>query len=289
MRLELISLVLVLAIAGGLVIGGGISGEFFTSVFSGSPVDSQVPADEASKPDTSGFGVKMKTTGSKTQESAPEPEEEEEPEETTSPPITGFTGGGGGKGGGNTPQTICSAGTKRCEGDILQQCSSDGLTWNTLSTCVSGCDPDSLTCNPGTSATITVDAPETVSVGSSFTVSVNIDTDAKVYAIGLKLKYNETFLKATEAEPGSFLREIQEGENPVKIKDSAIEYRDTRRGDVDGKEGVSGSGELIIVEFEALTAIDSTKLSVENLELIDDEIEDVEINSNKGATIHVTE
>jgi len=44
------------------------------------------------------------------------------------------------------PTQICTAGTKRCLGDSLQQCSGDGTKWETLESCVYGCDSAALKC-----------------------------------------------------------------------------------------------------------------------------------------------
>lgn len=44
------------------------------------------------------------------------------------------------------PAPGCTAGTKRCSGDNLQQCSSDGTKWETIESCVYGCDSSALKC-----------------------------------------------------------------------------------------------------------------------------------------------
>ena len=43
-------------------------------------------------------------------------------------------------------QQLCVPGIKQCQGNILQQCSPDGMVWNTLQTCPAGCDMVALTC-----------------------------------------------------------------------------------------------------------------------------------------------
>jgi PGF-pre-PGF domain-containing protein len=48
---------------------------------------------------------------------------------------------------GEDQQTICTAGDKRCEGDKLQQCSSNGMVWGDLETCQFGCNAATLECN----------------------------------------------------------------------------------------------------------------------------------------------
>jgi hypothetical protein len=44
------------------------------------------------------------------------------------------------------PSTTCTAGTKRCSGDNLQQCSTDGTAWETTEACTYGCDSSTLRC-----------------------------------------------------------------------------------------------------------------------------------------------
>jgi len=51
------------------------------------------------------------------------------------------------------PQTTCTAGERRCSGNELQQCSNDGLSWNTVQTCEHGCDSAALTCRVPPTAT----------------------------------------------------------------------------------------------------------------------------------------
>ncbi len=41
---------------------------------------------------------------------------------------------------------LCTAGAKRCSGNDLQQCSSDGSKWDKLQTCNYGCDESTLSC-----------------------------------------------------------------------------------------------------------------------------------------------
>ena len=43
---------------------------------------------------------------------------------------------------------ICSPGEKRCTGDELQGCNSEGTGWDIMESCQSGCDNERLKCNP---------------------------------------------------------------------------------------------------------------------------------------------
>jgi PGF-pre-PGF domain-containing protein len=45
-------------------------------------------------------------------------------------------------------RVICTLGTKRCVNNNLQRCSSDGTRWETIETCVYGCNATLLLCNP---------------------------------------------------------------------------------------------------------------------------------------------
>jgi len=45
---------------------------------------------------------------------------------------------------------VCTAGTKRCSGSNLQQCSSDGTKWDTTESCQYGCDSSTLKCKTST-------------------------------------------------------------------------------------------------------------------------------------------
>jgi len=45
-----------------------------------------------------------------------------------------------------TAAGLCTAGAKRCSGNDLQQCSSDGSKWDKLQTCNYGCDSSTLSC-----------------------------------------------------------------------------------------------------------------------------------------------
>jgi hypothetical protein len=61
---------------------------------------------------------------------------------------------------------ICTAGTKRCSGDSLQQCSSDGTSWDTIESCVYGCDSASLKCRAaGAIPVAPIEIPWTLLVG----------------------------------------------------------------------------------------------------------------------------
>jgi len=64
---------------------------------------------------------------------------------TTTECTTSSSSGGGGLGGG-AAAVSCTAGTKRCSGDNLQECSENGDAWTTTEECENGCDSDALAC-----------------------------------------------------------------------------------------------------------------------------------------------
>jgi len=241
MRYELVSLVLVLAVAGGLLLGSGAPGGFFSAIFSPaqSSDDSQLSGDNAKGVDTSGFKVNMKASGSKTTGDGTGTDgQTDEPEEVISPPITGMTGGGG-SGGGNKV--------------------------------VPDDDPGEGQTSP--TASVSVDVPDSVSNGSSFSVDVEIDTDARVYAIEITLEYDKAVLNATEVEEGSFLD--SDAQNPIKLEidNSAgtVEYINTRINPQDGRE--PGKGTLLTVTFEALAAKDKTSITITKIEVVDENVD----------------
>jgi hypothetical protein len=233
MNYELVSLVLVLAVAGGLILGAGMQGGFFSAVFSPaqSPDDSQISGSDAEEVDTSGFGVNIKGSGG-SEKTETEPEDVEEAEEVTAPPITGTFGGSG----GSPPDDTDNGGEEE------------------------------------KTALVSVDAPESVSLGSSFSVDVKIDTDARVYAIQILLEYEKDVINATDVKEGSFLGSNSEPV-PLEIDNDAgtVEYINTRISPQEGRE--PGSGTLITVTFEALTAKDKTSITITEKDVIDENVD----------------
>ncbi len=239
MRYELVSLILVLAIVGGLLLGSDVPGGFFSAMFSPaqSPDDSQLSGDEARSVDTSGFEVNIESTGSRISESSPESEEDvDEPEEVISPPITGMTGGGG------------SGGEKKV---------------------VPGDDPDEKQTPPST-VSVSVDAPDSVSIGSSFSVDIEIATDARAYAIQVLMEYDKDVLNATDVEEGSFLG--SNAQKPITLEINhglaTVEYMNTRINPQDGRD--PGSGTIITVTFDALTITDKTSITITEIMVVDE-------------------
>lgn len=240
MRYELVSLVLVLAVAGGLLLGTGTSGGFFSAIFSPaqSSDDSQLSGDNVKGVDTSGFKVNIKASGSKTTgDDGGTDGQTDEIEEVTSPPITGMAGGGG------------SGGGKKVVPDD---------------------DPGEGQTSP--TASVSVDVPDSVSNGSSFSVDVEIDTDARVYAIEITLEYDKAVLNATEVEEGSFLGS---NSDPITLKidndAGTVEYINTRINPQEGRE--PGEGTLLTVTFEALAAKDKTSITITKIEVVDENVD----------------
>ncbi len=52
----------------------------------------------------------------------------------------------------SAPTQICTASTKRCSGNNLQQCSADGTKWDTIEACTYGCDSSTLACKEKSAA-----------------------------------------------------------------------------------------------------------------------------------------
>ena len=44
------------------------------------------------------------------------------------------------------PAQVCTPAAKRCSGDNIQKCSTDGMVWETAESCVYGCDSIALRC-----------------------------------------------------------------------------------------------------------------------------------------------
>lgn len=57
---------------------------------------------------------------------------------------------------------VCTPDAKRCSGDDLQQCMSDGSAWETTETCQYGCDPTALTCRSAPQPVCTASAKRCV-------------------------------------------------------------------------------------------------------------------------------
>jgi len=99
MRLDIIALAIVLAVTGGLLLGGAASGGFF-SIFPPhvkTAAGSHLPENESKSADTSGFHVNMKTTGSDNSNSGEGADEQAGNDSGVieTAPITGMTGGVG--------------------------------------------------------------------------------------------------------------------------------------------------------------------------------------------------
>ncbi len=93
-------------------------------------------------------------------------------ETSTTPPGDGGGGGGGGAAApapaqpnetqdAAPPVAFCTAGEKRCVGNNLQTCKSDGSAWEVLEECEYGCDRNTLSCSPEPAAPATSGPEET--------------------------------------------------------------------------------------------------------------------------------
>ena len=73
------------------------------------------------------------------------------------------------------PEEICTPGEKRCSGDILEECSEDGKSWNKVESCSYGCNPETLTCREKPSPSpVPAPMPQPIAVPSSWATGIII-------------------------------------------------------------------------------------------------------------------
>ncbi|UCD03362.1 MAG: hypothetical protein JSV63_01875 [Candidatus Aenigmatarchaeota archaeon] len=296
MRLVIISTVIVLAVAVGLLMSSGALSGFFASYDETQLQDDAIGIDDSDSPD---FGLSLRTqprqrttTGTDVQDEESEETEDELPatEENETPTVVipgggsggGSSGGGssgGGSGGGNPckPTTCanlgysCGSWPDGCGGTL--QCG----------TCQGGFACSAGTCEPQLTAAVSVSPGSSeVSVNDIFSVDVEIDTDSPVYAVYLKMGFDENVLQATDISEGNFLD--SDAQNPIVLSydndAGEIEYAQTRISPQDGK---SGSGTLITVDFEAISSTtDTTEISLEVVDIVDENIEDFTVDKENG-------
>jgi len=214
-------------------------------------------------------------------------------------PSGGGGGGGSSSGGGSSLSCSneCSSG-QRCNGNYLEYCgnydSDPCLEWGNSSYCSCGCSNNSCnTCPSNFSTNISV-SPTTVIINRSntenFSISIDINTNAYVYAGEFKLYFNKTKINATcegtwrgSNAPcvieGDFLKSDGASVFPVITVNNTegwISFADTRIG---VQSGVTGSGTLANITFY----VKSTGASL--LDLINVTLSDISLNPVSGIAI----
>ncbi len=263
MKLMIVSVIIVMAVAFGLFLSSGAYGGFFSAFIQSSSdaySDAQLTGDNADSDDV-GFTIKMGSrsggVASTTDDDSPEDEDEtvveEEENETDNTPLVTYTGT-----------------TKKKSKD------SDG-------------DDGNNNDNPGeeVKTTVTVQPPQTTAdANSTFTVSVEIDTEDAVYAAAIRLSFDSSVLEALSVTTGDFLNSDGQSTCPggimevTDIEDGLVSYDTTR---CQAKSGSTGSGTMFEVEFKAIAA-GSSDLTLQSVKLFDyDELSELEFEADGGS------
>lgn len=193
-------------------------------------------------------------------------------------------GSGGSYSGGCNNR--CSSGETRCLGDYKQVCDNydddSCLEWPSSNSgegseyCEKGCENSG--CVIGY-AKLYLDSYE----DSQDNLPLNIETNNEIYAADVRVSF-PSFLEAVNVTEGDFL--TQDGEEIyskiiINNTEGKVEFASTRIGT---QEGVSGTGELFLIEFNAINSgegyinISSSEIVTPVLETIDVETEDGYIN-----------
>jgi hypothetical protein len=113
-----------------------------------------------------------------------------------------------------------------------------------------------LAAAPADAATITFDAP-TFTAGETFDVTIDVENVSDLYTFSLDLSFDDTVVAPKSAGPGAFLGGCCFfailPDDPFGVAGMIQFISDTLVGPV---TGVSGSGTLAVLTFEALTAGD---------------------------------
>jgi hypothetical protein len=113
-------------------------------------------------------------------------------------------------------------------------------------------------------------------------VRVKINTTGNIYAAALKLKYNGNVLNATEALEGGFLKQDGSTTYPLISIDhytGTINYACTR---VTTQDGVSGTGDLLVVTFDALQP-GASQLELDSFDIVDANTDSIETSAEGGS------
>ena len=122
----------------------------------------------------------------------------------------------------------------------------------------------------GTATSLAVEPAQTrVVPGDTFQLNVTIDTTESVFGISVTISYDPSVLNVTAAAEGSFLG--SDGNNTYPIirinrTEGTVSYDSTRYGT---QAGISGSGDVLLIDFEAL-AEGVSPVDIEHYEIIDD-------------------
>jgi len=266
----LIPILVIVILAAVLVAGGTITGSL-AGFFTGQNVV-EGDHDNATKPNTNGFDVKIQSNQEKqhdepqNNDNAPKPPEPDENASETGK-ISGFFSSGGGSGSSSGSHS-----------------SSSGSSDNTAESPAPPEDePDE------TYAEFSLNPSETsIANGSDFTVAVDVNTNAGFYAYDVKLYYDNSILYAESVDSsGSFLTANTENPfNDIKIEEGKITVVSSRTG----KEAVIGRGTLFTVTFRAIATGDSeiTFGKADTGIVVSDTIERPDKTEASGGIVHVS-
>ena len=131
-------------------------------------------------------------------------------------------------------------------------------------------------------AVLSVSSPATVAQGSTFDVEVDISGAADLYAYQLDLDFNPSVLQATGTITEGGFFQSGGGFVPGTVDNTAgtITFNaDTLLGP---GPGLSGGGQLIIFEFDALAA-GASGLDLANITLLDSNLNNIDFTSTNGS------
>jgi hypothetical protein len=124
-----------------------------------------------------------------------------------------------------------------------------------------------------------------VSQGENFTVNIIVDpgNDTEVYSVQYDLYFDNALLNVTYPTKGTFLSQDGERTNPFikKINNTIgkIEYGESRMGT---EVGVTGSGTLTTITFQAIAEQGVSELRLENVKASDPTTAPISIEVNNG-------
>ena len=299
MKLIIISIVFVLAIASGLLLSSGTLAGFFASYSDTQAQDDAIGNGDSDSPD---FGLNLKTQPRKStttkiqEEDTEEPDDEVPATEVNETPAVIVTGGGGGSSGGSSSSSS-GGGSDEENNCVPSTCANLGYTCDSWSDGCGGtlqcgtCDAEYLciagTCEFQLIATISVSPPsEEVSVDDEFSIDVEIDSNSNVFSIDIELSFDETMLQVVDVTEGPFIDSRDSINNPLEpVKMSydndkgEVKYVHTRLSEQGGK---TGSGTLITINFRAIASTNETTISVELADVIDENVDVFTVNENSG-------
>ncbi len=124
----------------------------------------------------------------------------------------------------------------------------------------------------------------TVDVGQSFTLAVALDSVSDLYAFGFDLAFDPTILAATLVVDGSFLSGCCFNAGTIdNTAGTIVDITDTLSGP---DPGVSGSGDLALISFQALAA-GTSAITLANAILLDSNLQDILLVSTLRGTVTV--